>query len=177
MTERIALDDLTSDQLDQLYAELERLTAELADYDQRAEQQQARAELAEDECERLRARLGSALACVRLLKIYAHVLDRDSQVDSSEVARRIRSILVGLDGNHATAASCSPDAPENEPNNPRTTGNNPATSDEDDLTGAWMPDPPIGCLTVTAEPDPFGYEERERTGRNAGLTLTPAEEA
>jgi hypothetical protein len=41
---------------------------------------------------------------------------------------------------------------------------------------AWTPDPPNGCLTVTAEPDPFGYEERERTGRNAGLTLTPAQE-
>lgn len=47
----------------------------------------------------------------------------------------------------------------------------------DDLTGAWTPDPPIGCLTVTTEPDPFGCEERERTGRNAGLVLSAATEA
>lgn len=37
MTDRIPLDDMTSDQLDQLYAEIDRLTAELADYDERAE--------------------------------------------------------------------------------------------------------------------------------------------
>ena len=46
-----------------------------------------------------------------------------------------------------------------------------ARTTPDDITGVWTPDPPIGCLTVTAEPDPFGYEERERTGRNAGLTV------
>ena len=51
-----------------------------------------------------------------------------------------------------------------------------AVTEADDITGVWTPDPPIGCLTVGADPDPFGYEERERTGRNAGLTLTPAEE-
>jgi hypothetical protein len=34
MTERKLLDDMTSDQLDHLYDELDRLTAELADYDQ-----------------------------------------------------------------------------------------------------------------------------------------------
>ena len=104
MTDRHTVDSINSDQLDALYDALE---------DQRA-------------------RLGSALACVRLLKIYAHVLDRDSQVDSSEVARRIRSILAGLD----------------------------ERAEPDDLTGAWTPDPPIGCFTVTAEP-----------------ALTPAEDA
>ncbi|CAL9349700.1 hypothetical protein SUDANB1_00435 [Streptomyces sp. enrichment culture] len=38
MTERIRLDDLTSNQLDNLYAETDRLTAELTDYDKRVQQ-------------------------------------------------------------------------------------------------------------------------------------------
>lgn len=41
---RIRLDDLTSDELDALHAEVDRLTAELADYDQRNEQLEAAAE-------------------------------------------------------------------------------------------------------------------------------------
>lgn len=47
MTERHTVDSINSDQLDQLYAEVDRLAAELADYDERAEQQQARAITAE----------------------------------------------------------------------------------------------------------------------------------
>lgn len=35
---RVKLDDLNSDQLDELYAETDRLTAELTDYEQRVEQ-------------------------------------------------------------------------------------------------------------------------------------------
>jgi len=37
MTDRIRLDDLTSNQLDALYAEIDRLTAELDDYERRVE--------------------------------------------------------------------------------------------------------------------------------------------
>lgn len=47
MTDRIPLDELNSDQYDALHAELDRLTAELADYDERAEQQKQRADEAE----------------------------------------------------------------------------------------------------------------------------------
>ncbi|MEV0015414.1 hypothetical protein [Streptomyces tendae] len=41
MTGRHTVDSITSDALDQLYAEIDRLTAELGDYDQRVEEQQA----------------------------------------------------------------------------------------------------------------------------------------
>jgi hypothetical protein len=99
VTDRHTVDSINSDQLDQLY----------------------------DDLEHARARLGSALACVRLLKIYAHALDRDGQVGSSDVARRIRSILTGLDDQ----------------------------AEPDDLTGYLAPDPPIGCLTVGAASDPW----------------------
>jgi hypothetical protein len=44
-------------------------------------------------------------------------------------------ILAALDG-QAPAASCSPDGTETEPNNPRTTPDNPATSSD------WTPPPP-----------------------------------
>lgn len=54
MTDRIPLDHLTSDQLDQLYADRDRLTAELDDYDERAEQQKQRADRAEAAVERAR---------------------------------------------------------------------------------------------------------------------------
>ncbi|MFD0053011.1 hypothetical protein ACFVHR_04705 [Streptomyces sp. NPDC127168] len=40
MTSRHTVDTITSDALDQLYAEIDRLTAELSDYDQRCAQQQ-----------------------------------------------------------------------------------------------------------------------------------------
>jgi hypothetical protein len=46
---------------------------------------------------------------------------------------------------------------DDEPEQPeRTTpDNSPTSSDEaDNLTGAWTPDPPIGCLTVATEPTP-----------------------
>jgi hypothetical protein len=61
------------------------------------EEQHVRAARAEAERERLRTRLGSALACVRLLRIYADGLDHGRHVDASDVARRIRRILTGLD--------------------------------------------------------------------------------
>lgn len=55
------------------------------------------------ETERLRARLGKALACVKLLKIYAGGLDHGSPDDIGPlVASRIRRILTGLDDRPAT---------------------------------------------------------------------------
>jgi len=44
MTDRKTIDQITSDELDQLHAENDRLTAELADYDQRIEQLETAAE-------------------------------------------------------------------------------------------------------------------------------------
>lgn len=52
---------------------------------------------AEAERQRLRTRLGAALASVRLLHIYADGLDHGREVGASDVARRIRRILAGLD--------------------------------------------------------------------------------
>ena len=37
MTDRLTIDQINSDQLDALYAEIDRLTAELADYDKRVQ--------------------------------------------------------------------------------------------------------------------------------------------
>ncbi|GKQ35160.1 hypothetical protein [Streptomyces sp. A012304] len=72
------------------------------------EQQRQRADRAEGECEHLRARLGSTIASIRLLKIYADGLDHGRQVDAANVARRIRRIVAGLDDrqpdNQLTAA-------------------------------------------------------------------------
>lgn len=47
--------------------------------------------------EQARARLGAALASIRLLRIYANGLDHGREVGASDVARRIRRILAGLD--------------------------------------------------------------------------------
>ena len=104
VTDRKTLDDMNSNDLDQLYADLDRARTEARHYaeaesaDAAAGSYAHRAERVEAECERLRARLGSALACVRLLKIYANGLDHGHQDDIGPlVARRIRSILTGLD--------------------------------------------------------------------------------
>lgn len=77
--------------------------------DRHVEQLRQRLTLAEQvhrddlaETERLRARLGSALACVKLLKIYANQIDHGRQVGGSDVASRIRHILTGLDDRPAT---------------------------------------------------------------------------
>jgi hypothetical protein len=82
--------------------------------------------------EQARARLGSALASVRLLRLYASQLDHDGQVGAADVARRIRRIVAGLD----------------EP------VSGPATTQAEDLTGYWAPDPPIHCLTATTPATP-----------------------
>lgn len=62
-----------------------------------------------------------------------------------------------------------------QPDPPAVIHNDPG--DPGDLAGYLEPDPPIGCLNLVAGPDAeadeFSYEERERTGRNAGLTIEP----
>lgn len=55
MTERIPLAQHTKASLDALYAEIDRLAAELADYDERTEQQQARVDSTEAANTRVRA--------------------------------------------------------------------------------------------------------------------------
>lgn len=150
MTDRLPLARHTKASLDQLYAETDRLTAELADYDQRAEH------------------LATQLA--RVTDLYERWVKAGPPIGISMTGyfEWWRGLLADLhEATHTHAEQPERTTPDN----------SPTSSDEpDDLTGAWTPAPPIGCLTVGAEPDPFGYEERERTGRNAGLTLTPAEE-
>ena len=90
MTDRHTASSITDDALTALYDQLD----QARDIAVALENENAAATA---EQERLRARLGAALACVRLLKIYADGLDHGRRVDASDVARRIRRILTGLD--------------------------------------------------------------------------------
>lgn len=232
MSDRTPLDNLTSDQLDALYAELDRLAAELADYDQRAEQQKQRADRLATELQRhaeaesadaaAGSYAGRAEGAETKLRRVAALADRwANRTDQLRVAAdHIRAALAHDDcaiaqpGRWLHIAFTSPDemsantsalafrdhlTAEYDGVSMQITTNAVEVesfivcttacdeqhtydwtceqfagiddSDPSDLTGYLAPEPGIGCLTAVAEPDPFGYEERERTGRNAGLTV------
>jgi hypothetical protein len=97
MTDRKTLDQMTSDDLDQLYARIDTLEHAAASHQQHARLTARDLAHADAERETLRTRLGSALASMKLLRLYANQLDHDGQVAASDVARRLHRIAAGLD--------------------------------------------------------------------------------
>lgn len=121
MTDRIPLDDMTSDQVDQLYDELDRLRAAVTRVrDLAGRIRQGAPWTANDD------------------DIAAHILQAlDGGQAPTEPPVHV--------GGQANAEDCSaykgtnPDYPFICPG--------PDTAAADDLTGVWTPHPPIGCLT------------------------------
>jgi hypothetical protein len=222
MTDRLSLDDMTSDQLDELYDELDRARQELQQHaeadsaDAAAGSYAGRAEHAEAQLAHVRrlhrpvgvvaaAEFGEAPDCAACRRTWPCQTYNGVTTEEHAIAQPGRWLHIAFTSPDETSANTSAlaladhlraefdgvsmqittNAVEAESVIVCTTAcdeqhtydwtceqfagiddNGPA-----DLVGYITPDPPIRCLTVTAEPDPFGYEERERTGRNAGLTV------
>lgn len=97
MTDRKTLDQMTSDDLDALYEQLECAQHTAASSQQHAHLTTRDLKHADAERASLRVRLASALGSMKLLRLYASQLDHDGQVDAADVAARIRRLAAGLD--------------------------------------------------------------------------------
>ncbi len=120
MTDRIPLDDLTSDQLDALYDQLAAAHRRIKTLEHVAAGNKRHVQAIVPDLERAEAALVRVHHLADLIHAGAPWLS-----NHTETAARIRNAIAG----------------------------------------------PASAATEAAEPDPFSYEERERTGRNSGLHL------
>ncbi|MGW0575152.1 hypothetical protein ACWD25_04100 [Streptomyces sp. NPDC002920] len=146
---RTRLDDLTSDQLDDLYDDLDRYAHVLGEMNERA----ARAETERDQLRRERDGISRMhLTAMGDLGIALNRLDH-----IRDTCDRLRRASVLADG---------------QPHTDRERGIVHAV----DRVLAALDGPGAEEAATPSAPDPFSYEERERTGRNAGLVFPAATE-
>ncbi|MBZ6250538.1 hypothetical protein KVH27_19420 [Streptomyces olivaceus] len=157
MADRHTVDTITSDALDALY---EQLAA--------AEAGEAQRQLATAREALASATTRAARAEAALVRVYhvAAVIQAGAPWTAShaETAARIRAATGPV--TLCQAGSTAPNALGNE----RCTLPAGHTGRHADGNLTW----PAPAATEATEPDPFSYEERERTGRNSGLRFTVA---
>jgi hypothetical protein len=154
MTDRLTASTINDTQLDGLYAEIDRLTAELDDYERRvvtlehvAAGNKRHVQLIVPDLERAEA----AIERVRHLHRPVGVVAAAEFGEAPECAACQRSWPCQTYNAVTEPAPSGPAIPASD------------DSDPADLTGYIAPDPPIGCLNLTAGPDPDDWPSR-RTG-------------